>query len=69
MTHLNQHDSMNQHNSLNQHAGFKRKKQQQLYPAQNPTSTSPLVNKGATYSNILCCNITIWRTEGVIVWS
>ena len=26
---------------LNQHAGFKRKKQ--LYPAQTPTSTSPLV--------------------------
>ena len=40
---------------LNQYAGFKRKKQQQLYPALNPTSTSPLVSwggGGATYINI-----------------
>ena len=30
---------------LNQHAGFKRKKKK-LYPAQTPTSTSPLVSWG-----------------------
>ena len=30
---------------LNQHASFKQKNKQ-LYPAQNPTSTSPLVSRG-----------------------
>ena len=31
----------------------------------------PVGELGATYSNILCCNITtcIWRTERVITWS
>ena len=45
------------------------KKNKQLYPAQNPTSTSPVGEQGATYSNIIYGNITIWRTEGVTTWS
>ena len=48
-------------------------------PAQNPqikTKAKPLQifhlpvgELGATYSKILFCNITIWRTEGFITWS
>ena len=30
-------------------------KNKQLYPAQNPTTTSPLVSWEATYCNILLC--------------
>ena len=39
---------------LNQHTGFKRKKQ--LYPAQTPTSTSPLVSLG---QQIVICYVVI----------